>query len=285
MITFRVMRFVVPLCALVLSSTLLAENWPAWRGPTGTGLTTETKLPLTWSATENVKWKVALPEKGNSSPIVWGDRVFLTQNVGQQRAVICFDRKDGKQLWQAGPTYTEKEQTHPANPYCAASAATDGERVIASFGSAGLWCFDFAGKELWHLDLGKQDHQWGYASAPVLDGKLCYLAFGPGPRTFLLAVDKSTGKEVWRHDIPPITPKLPRNDGFGDKADGVIGSWSTPLRVNADSRKQLIMTWPEQIASYDPDTGKELWTCGGLNPLIYASPIYGDDVVIGCGGY
>lgn len=272
-------------CAPLFASTLFAANWPAWRGPDGTGISNEKNLPLTWNATENVKWKVALPERGNSTPIVWGDRIFLTQNIGQQRALICFARNDGRQLWKAGPTYAAQERTHESNPYCSASPVTDGERVIAWFGSAGLWCWDFAGKELWHVDLGKQDHEWGYASSPVIHGDSCFLNFGPGDRTFLLAVNKRTGKETWRVDVPPITPKLPRNDGFGVSADGMIGSWSTPLIVPAGARTELAMVWPEKVAAHDLATGKELWHCPGLNPLIYTSAMFGEGVVIGSGGY
>jgi outer membrane protein assembly factor BamB len=269
----------------LLPATLLAAHWPAWRGPNGDGMTTETKLPLTWSATENVKWKVPLPEPGNSTPVIWGDRIFLTQNLATRRTLLCLDRKDGRTLWQAGPEWREKERTHPTNPYCSASAVTDGERVIAFFGSAGLWCWDFAGQELWHVDLGRQDHEWGYAPSPVIHGDLVYLNFGPGERTFLVALDKRTGKEAWRKTIPPVTPKLPRNDGFGAKADGMIGSWATPLIVPGGKHAELVMTWPEKIVSYDPASGAELWSADGLNPLIYSTTMAGDGVVIACGGY
>ena len=134
-----------------------AANWPAWRGADGSGLTTEKDLPIQWSATENVRWKVALPERGNSTPIVWNQKVFITQAVQNRRTLICFDRASGKQLWQAGPAYEEKETSHLTNPYCSASPVCDGERVIAWFGSAGIYCYDLEGKELWHRDLGKQD--------------------------------------------------------------------------------------------------------------------------------
>jgi outer membrane protein assembly factor BamB len=275
---------------LLLSLVLIpvvasAENWPNWRGPQGTGVSGEKQLPLTWSATENVKWKVPLPEAGNSSPIVWKDRIFIAQNAGQRRTVMAFDRKDGKILWQAGPTYSEKERTHPTNPYCSASPVTDGERVIAWFGSAGLWCWDRDGKEQWHLDLGKQDHEWGYASSPVIHGDTCFLNFGPGERTFLLAVDKRTGKEIWRNDIALISPKLPRNDGFGAAADGMTGSWCTPLIVPGKKGASLLMTWPEKVTAYDPATGRERWSTEGINPLIYTSTMAGEGVIIGSGGY
>jgi outer membrane protein assembly factor BamB len=285
-VTLDAMR-TLPLLAVLLAFPLIttAADWPAWRGPKGDGISTEKNLPLTWSATDNVAWKVPLPEPGNSTPIVAGGRVFLTQNVGNRRTLLCIDRKDGRTLWQAGPTHTDRERTHPTNPYCSASPVTDGERVIAFFGSAGLWCWDVAGREQWRLDLGKQDHEWGYAGSPVLHGDLCILNFGPDKATALIAVNKRTGKEAWRVPFPAITPKLPRNDGFGAASDGMIGSWSTPLVIDAAGRAQLLMTWPERLASYDPTTGKELWTCSGLNPLIYTSPMFGEGTAIGSGGY
>src|SRR5688572_27961779 len=186
--------------ASAATTIVSAANWPAWRGPEGTGVSAEKDLPLRWSTNENVRWRVALPDRGNSTPIVWGNRVFITQAVEKEgrRTLICFDRATGRQLWLQGPTYTENDPTHSTNPQCAASPVTDGERIIASFGSAGLYCYDFEGKELWHRDLGKQIHIWGNGSSPVLHGNACFLNFGPGERTFLIAVDKRTGKELWK---------------------------------------------------------------------------------------
>ncbi len=269
---------------LFLSSTALAAPWPAWRGADGSGNTAETDLPLTWSATENVKWKVALPERGNSTPIVLGDRVFITQAVGDERLIICFSRKDGKELWRGGAKGVAKEPTHQANPYCSASPATDGERVYAWFGSAGLYCFDLAGKQLWQRDLGEHRHEWGYSTGPVLHHEMCYLNFGPGPRTFLLAVDKKSGRDVWRQELGKVEITLPRNDGFGAK-DGVVGSWSLPLIINTGAREELVMSWPGEVRSYDPKTGQPLWRCRGLNPLVYSTTIFGEGVVVAMGGY
>ena len=277
--------FVSSAILLTLTTAALAGNWPGWRGPDGTGVTTETELPLTWSATENVRWKIALPEAGNSTPIVWGERVFLTQSVGNRRTLMCVDRKDGKVLWQAGPEGTAAEQTHKGNTYCAASPATDGERVVAWFGSAGLYAWDLAGKELWRVDLGKQDHIWGYAGAPVFAGDLCILYFGPGPRSFLVAVDKRTGKEAWRVDAPETPAAKERTDGFAGQPDGMVATWSVPLLVKAGGRDELVMTFPERMRAFDPQTGKELWSCGGLSPLLYTSPMFGDGVLVGSGGY
>jgi outer membrane protein assembly factor BamB len=272
------LRLVLPL--FVFASSVFAENWPTWRGPQSDGVSSETDLPLHWSATENVKWKVELPEPGNSTPIIRGDRIFLTQVVGARRTVMCLDRKDGHTLWQEGPTWEEAEQTQQANPLCAASPVTDGERVIAWLGSAGLYAWDLAGKELWHVDLGKQDHIWGYGSSPVLSGDLCILNFGPGPRSFLIAVNKQTGKEVWRFDVPaPATPEGPGSrQSYG-------GSWSTPVVVKVDGREQILAALPGAVYALDPANGHEIWHCNGLNPLAYAEPLLVDDVMVAMGGY
>ena len=265
---------------LLFAASGLAADWPTWRGPQGDGVTGETDLPLTWSATEGVKWKIDLPEPGNSTPIIWGDRIFLTQAMGLRRTVMCFDRKDGRLVWQQGPAWEEPERSHPTNPPCSSSPITDGERVIAWLGSAGLYAWDLAGKELWHLDLGKQDHEWGYGSSPVLDGDLCILNFGPGERSFLIAVDKRTGKEVWRFEVPP--PVVSEGPG---SAQHYTGSWSTPAVVKVDGREQLLASLPGAVFALDPANGREIWHCNGLNPLAYAQPMLVDGVVVGLGGY
>ncbi len=270
---------------LALSLSAQAANWPAWRGGAeGSGITSETALPLTWSANENVKWKVKLPERGNSTPIVWGDRVFITQADGAKRLVMAFDRKDGQLLWTAGPTYTQPEPSHKTNSLCSASPVTDGERVIAWFGSAGLYAFDFAGQELWHAELGKTDHEWGYAISPVIHGDLCFLANAAGSDWWLAAFDKKTGQEVWRVKGPPVNA-AERTDGFAGKSDGMTGSWATPIIVKTGGREELVMAWPEKLVAYDPATGSERWRDAGMNPLIYTSPMAGEGVVLGSGGY
>ena len=205
------MKTSIPSRSLTLLFTAAAlpafgANWPGWRGPEGIGIAPEKNLPLKWSTSENVRWRAELPERGNSSPIVWGDRVFVTQALSgdKRRTVMCFDRADGKLLWQSGVTYTERESTQRDNPYCAATPATDGERVIASFGSAGLYCYDFAGKELWHRDLGKMEHGFGNAASPVIAGDLCFLNFGPDEKARLIAVNKRTGETAWEAQPPKV---------------------------------------------------------------------------------
>lgn len=264
------------LCALRVS----AANWPSWRGPTNDGVTTETNLPTEWSATKNVKWKTPLPDHSNSTPIVWGDKLFLTQAITKEnrRTLLCFDKKTGKQLWQSGITCTDHEPTHQTNPYCSASPATDGERVIVSYGSA-VYAYDLAGKELWHRDdLGKQKHIWGNASSPVIAGDSVFFNFGPGDPTILYCFDKKTGKTLWQHAEP---------GGNSGESGGKnwLGSWSDPLPRKIGARGELIMPYPGRIVSLDPASGKELWTCDGLTALSYNSPLEADGVVIAMCGY
>ncbi|MBI2924783.1 MAG: PQQ-like beta-propeller repeat protein [Verrucomicrobia bacterium] len=280
-------RVLVCLSLICLSSLpVSAAHWPAWRGPNADGTTPEKNFPTQWSTNKNVRWRVDLPERGNSSPIVWGHRLFLTQALEKEgrRTVMCFDRATGKVLWQQGTTYNEKERTHETNPYCAASPVTDGQRVVATFGSAGVSCYDLDGKELWRRELGKQDHDWGYAASPVIHGGLCYVYHGPGDGAKLVALDKQTGQTVWQFDEPKITPK-DRTDGFKGREPGMIGSWSTPLVVAAQGREELVMSFPQQLRAFDPKTGKDLWVCEGLNPLIYTSPVHGEGVVVTMGGF
>jgi outer membrane protein assembly factor BamB len=269
------------LLVLWLAAGARADNWPAWRGPDGQGHAPETDLPTRWDARTNVRWKARLPDRGNSTPIVWGDRVFLTQAVGaaapSRRMVLCFDRRDGKLLWQRETVYNRPESTHATNPYCSASPVTDGERVIASLGSAGMVCYDFAGTERWRKDLGRLEHIWGNASSPILYGDLAILWCGPGERQFLLAVDKRTGETVWEHPEP---------GGSSGKQGDWIGSWSTPLVARVGSHDELILSVPEKLKGFDPKTGQELWSCAGLGKLIYTSPVCSaDGIAVALSGY
>jgi outer membrane protein assembly factor BamB len=275
-------RLCVTAFLLVWTFPALAGNWPGWRGPGGDGRTTETDLPVHWGRTENVRWCVPMPEPGNSTPIVWNNRILVTQALEKEdrRTVMCLDRSDGRRVWQEGVTYRKKDKTHSTNPYCSASPVTDGERIIAWFGSAGVVCYDFQGKELWRRDLGIQDHIWGTGSSPILDGDLCILNFGPGNREFLVALDKRTGKTVWKVQVPEGSVDSP------ESRSGLLrGSWTTPLVIRVGGQAQLIMHWPKQVVAYDPRTGEELWSCQGLADLAYTSPIFGDDILVALGGY
>ena len=278
------MRRFVRAALLLLACTVpaVADNWPSWRGPDGNGHAPDKNLPVQWTK-DNVRWKVELPEPGNSTPVVWGDRIFVTQATEKstKRAVMCFARADGKLLWKRETEYTEKEPTHPTNPYCSASPVTDGERVIASLGSAGMVCYDSDGKELWRKDLGKLNHIWGNASSPILHGDLCILLVGPGKKQGLLAVDKKTGQTVWEHGEP---------GGSSGDSQPWVGSWATPIIVRVGDHEELIVGLPEKLKAFDPRTGKELWSCAGLhNPaghkLVYTTPVYADGVVVAVAGF
>ncbi len=269
-------------------------NWPAWRGPEGTGVTCETNLPLHWSTNLNVRWSVPLPGPGNSTPIVWGDKVFVTQGVetNHLRRLLCFNRSNGELLWQAGPVWTQKEIGLDRNPPCSPSPVTDGQRVIAWFGSAGVFGYDLAGRELWRRDLGPQSHAWGYAASPVLYGDLCFLNFGPGPRCFVLAMEKATGKTVWQYDVPPIGPDAKWEDfggtaeewqqmrqmGFSTVAE-ISGSCATPLVAPAPGRDELVVAFELRVLALEPRTGKRLWVCAGPNTCAYSSPCFGDGLI------
>ena len=256
-----------------------AGDWLQWRGPKGTGQSDEKGLPLTWSQTENVKWKVKLDGPGNSSPIVVGQKVFITHAPAESklRGIQCYDRNTGELLWKHQVTYAEPELTHNTNPYCAASPVSDGERIVAFYGSAGLYCYDLAGKVLWQKDLGKVEHIWGFGSSPIIYQNLVIHNFGPGLNAFVVALDKQTGSEVWRKTFPGQT---------SEKIDEYRGSWTTPVVHREGDRDVLLLALPETLRAVDPKTGDEIWSCGGLsNKLVYASPIIAGDIIVTMCGY
>lgn len=184
------------------------DNWPSWRGPRGDGISSEKQVPVAWEKTKNVRWRAELPSPGNASPIVWGDRVFIAQAVPSEnrRTLMCFQRSDGKLLWQSGVVFTGQEPTHQTNPHCAGTPATDGKLVYVCFGTPGVYAYDFDGNEVWHRDLGSLTHMFGSAVSPTLYGDLCILNFGPTEGTKLVALDKATGKTVWEKSPPVLDP-------------------------------------------------------------------------------
>ncbi len=263
-----------------------AADWPSWRGPLGNNISPETQAPTQWDKTKNIRWRIELPAPGNSSPIVLGNRVFMTQDIEAEgiRQVMCFDRVNGKLLWKKGTVYKEKEKRHDTNTHCAGSPVTDGECVIAHFASAGLFCFDLNGNELWHVDLGKQDHIWGSASSPVIQGNLVLIYHGPGSPSVLHALDKKTGKKVWNVDLPEVYPK-DRFDGFAGKTDGMMGSFATPIIAKVNDRQEVILPVSNQVRAFDLKTGKPLWYSEGMNPLVYSSSTFAEGSVVSMGGY
>ena len=256
---------------LVATPSLVVADWPAWRGPTGQGFSSDKNLPLTWSETENVKWKIDLAHQGNSTPVIWRDKIFLTQadKDGKTRSLICFDRANGQQLWQKDVAYTEKERNWNPNWYCNASPMTDGERVVVSLGSAGVYCYDFTGTELWkRTDLGTWEHPFGNSASPVIYQDLVIQWCGPNEkgRNYLIAMNKKTGETVW-------------------EVDEKNGSWGTPLIAKVDGKDQLLLSTVPYLKGIEPKSGKELWFCEGLNKYVYTSPLYGNGFAVAMSGY
>ncbi|MFM8474625.1 MAG: PQQ-binding-like beta-propeller repeat protein [Planctomycetaceae bacterium] len=263
---------------------LTADDWPQWRGPFGDGRCLEQGLPVRWSASEGVLWKLELPEAGNSTPVIHGNRIFVTQpdTPGKRRSLWCIDRETGVKLWERSVEYRQPDPTHSTNPLCSSSAVTDGERVVVWFGSAGVFCFDMDGTEQWSYEPGEQRHIWGYGSSPVLHGDLCYLNFGPGANSRLLALNKRTGKLVWEVAEPLD------EDGTAEakfQSADYTGSWSTPLVAEIAGRQQLVLSVPFRVRSFDPLTGREFWVSEGTNALCYTSPLTDGNLVVAMGGY
>lgn len=263
------------LIALLLTThSLHAENWPAWRGTDGRAVSSDRNLPVKWSGSENILWKTPLPEAGNSTPIVWEERVFITQafDGGKTRSLICFDRATGKKLWQHDIAYPHKETANRQNPFCSGSPTTDGKLVYASFGSAGIVACDFSGKSVWSRNLGELAHIFGPATTPVLYKHLLIIHRGPGEPTHIVALDKWTGETVW-------------NTSEVGKNHKLYGSWSTPVIYRVDDRDEFALSMPGQLKGYDPLTGKELWRCDGLGPSNYPDTAIGEGVLLGVSGF
>jgi outer membrane protein assembly factor BamB len=255
-----------PLPVFLLASLFAAGQpaaWPQWRGPSGQGYSDDPRVPLSWGETENLLWKAPLPGAGNSTPIVWGDRVFLTaaSPKGDERYVLCLSAHDGKVLWQRTASRgVEPGKTHDWNGYASASCATDGEHVYAFFGTPGLFCYDPDGQLVWQHAFGvfTSEAGWGTAASPFLfEDLVIQNCDNDGPKALdkgrqppeaapmaLVALDKKTGAVRWT---------APRDQGRG---------FSTPRLVpGADGRVDLVLNGPQGVWGYDPRTGKERWRC------------------------
>jgi outer membrane protein assembly factor BamB len=225
-----------------------------------------------------VAWKVPLPGPGNSTPIVVGERVFLTQaeNQGRLRSMLCLRLDNGRRLWKNSVEFTGEEPTHDGNPACSASPVSDGERVVAWHGSAGVVAYDLEGTELWRRDLGPFTHIWGNAASPVLLGDRVIVSAGPGLRHDLVALDKRTGAVLWRVDLA---------DARAEKADQFKGSWCSPVIVRVGTSEQIVLGLPGRLCGFDPATGRRVWWCEGLGDLVYASPLAGNGTLVAFSGY
>jgi outer membrane protein assembly factor BamB len=250
-----------------------AKYWPRWRGPSGQGYVAPGKYANTWAPNSNVKWRVPVPGAGNSSPIVWSDRIYLTtaQNNGARLSLIAFNRADGKQLWESVvPTDGIIEHVHQKNGHASATPVTDGRMIYASFGRHGLVGFDMAGKIAWHRKFGTIDNYHGPAGSPVLYKDRVFLYQDhegtAAQRAFVAAFDAKTGNTIW---------ETPRTETVG---------WGTPVVISTGARDELTVNSQRRVAAYDPATGKELWTVRGMTFEVIPTPVVGEGLVFTSSG-
>ena len=271
------------------------DQWPQWRGPLGTGVAPRGDAPVEWSEEKNVRWKTPIPGKGLSSPVIWGDRVFLTAAVphgaasetgGDHHApgahdnlppshshrfvVMAIDRRDGSVLWKT--TVRDErphEATHVTGSWASNSAVTDGKHVFAFFGSRGIYCLDMQGRVIWEKDLGEMQirHAHGEGSSPALFGDTLIVNWDHQGDSFVVALDKSNGKQRW---------KVARDE---------ITSWSTPLVVSHGGKAQVVISATKRVRAYDLATGERIWSCAGLSRNVVASPVAADGMVFVANSY
>ena len=286
------------LATVALGATLLAAGvdderyWAQWRGPKATGVSTTANPPTSWSESKNVRWKVEVPGRGTGSPVVWGDRVYLltaipvgldmaksheprggvTPRGMHQYKVLAFDRKTGKVAWEQTARQEEPhEPSHSDNgTWASSSAIVDGEHVIAYFESRGIYAYDMNGKLVWEKDLGDKQmrNQFGEGSTPALHGNTLVIVWDhiKGP-SFVIALDKRTGKELWR---------VNRDE---------IDTWATPLIVEHGGRHQVVTPAMNKIRSYDLATGTVLWEGPGTTMNAIPSPVAADGMVYLMSGF
>jgi outer membrane protein assembly factor BamB len=246
-----------------------AKYWSRWRGPSGQGIVKPGKYRDQWSPTQGVKWKVPVPGLGHSSPIVWGDRLFLTTayDDGARLSMIAVNRTTGKQLWETFvPTKQGVEHVYQKNSRASATAITDGTLVYASFGTHGLMAVDFNGKIAWHNPVGRLANTHGSAGSPILykDRIFIYQDHKGTEDTgaYVGAFDKKTGKQIWKTD---------RVETVG---------WGTPIVIRAGDHDELIVSSQYRVYGYDPQTGKQLWFVKGLGFEVIPTPVVGGGLIL-----
>ncbi len=289
---YRVICCAMVLCSILGAVTLAEVNWPCFRG-LSCGVAEDQVLPVSWSATKNVAWKVDIPGRGWSSPVVWGDKVFLTtvasegaveeakkglymggnrdkaSAVAHHWMVYCIDFDSGKILWHRD-VHTGKpaRPIHIKNTYASETPVTDGERVYFYFGNVGVFCFDFEGKELWQkkLDPVKTRYKWGTAASPVLHDDRLFIVNDNDDQSYLLALDTKTGKEIFR---------IERDEK---------SNWATPCIWQNSKRTELVTCGTGRIRSYDLD-GKLLWQLQPMSIIVIPTPVAKDDLLYLCSGF
>jgi outer membrane protein assembly factor BamB len=278
------------------SSSLVEQNWHQWRGPLATGVAPQADPPLEWDETKNVKWKIPVAGESTATPIVWGDKVFLTTAIMTDRTielpesesaakgpykiqkpinyyqfnVMCVDRGTGKVLWERmAKEEVPHEGHHPDGSYASASPTTDGQQLYVSFGSRGVYCFDMAGNQKWNRDFGKMKiiFTFGEGSSPVVYGDLVLVNWDHQEGSFITALDARTGETRWKTERDETT------------------TWATPLVVEYGGRTQLIVHGSKRVRSYDITSGELIWACGGQTPSAIPSPVSDGKNVYCMSGY
>jgi hypothetical protein len=268
------------LVAFWSATVAFGQDWTQFRGPAGMGVSTEKGLPSTWSAAAGIVWKTELPGPGTSSPVLLGDRIYLTCHTGfnvpgkaagdmeqLRRHLLCLSRKDGKVLWNTAVQAKLPEQAviRDNHGYASSTPAADRDRIYCFFGRSGVFAFDHAGKQLWQADVGSKIHGWGSAASPVLVGNLVVVNASVESES-LVALDKKTGKEAWR-------------------AGGIRESWNTPVVVTAPGgRTELVVAIMGKVLAFDPATGAPLWSCNTDIAWYMVPSLVAHDGVVYCIG-
>jgi len=268
-----------------------AENWQGWRGPNGDGTSPEKGIPTRWSGTENIAWRIAIPGEGHSSPIIWGDKVFLTSSLTEKnkRILLCLDRPSGQTVWQRDVVQSPPETIHRLNSRASGTPATDGRQVYVTFmraegdrviapnvssdrlitpGKIIVTAYDLDGNEKWKTNVGDFVSAHGFNTCPVLFEDLVILNGDHDGDAYLVALDRQSGRERWRI-----------------RRENKTRSYVTPIIREIDGRTQMILSGSLCVASYDPRNGKRHWIVDGPTEQFVASMVYDGKYVFATGGY
>ncbi len=281
----RMTTICLGLLVLVLSGAARAGDWPGWRGPHGDGTSEEKELPVKWNAAANVAWKTLIPGKGHSSPVVWGDRVFLTTCLEEEamrpedkvgRMLLCLDRRDGTILWQKEVISAKLEKLHRLNSRASSTPATDGKQIFVTFLDLNdpkeprviVACYDFDGRQVWQTSPGRFSSVHGFCSSPLLYKDTVIVNCDHDGNGYVVSLSQATGEPRWRIERPNKTR-----------------SYCAPLLVEAAGKKQLVMSGSKCVASYDPDTGKQWWIIDGPTEQFVSSPVFLDNTIFLTAGF
>ena len=266
-------RLLPTLLCLLSPFTCVAEDWPCWRGPRGDGSSLERNLPHTWGERENVDWKVPIPGKGHSSPVVHGSNVFVVtaMNDSLERVLLCIDLHSGRTLWQRTVLKAPLERIHRLNSHASSTPCVDGERVYVSFLDEDrmyIAAYNLEGERLWHKRPGVFSSRHGYCASPILWGDKLIVNGDHDGEAYIVALDRATGDTVWKTARPNKTR-----------------SYCTPIIRRIDGRNQLILSGSLCVASYDPDSGEQHWIIDGPTEQFVASLVYNGDLLFMTCGY